>query len=93
MAWEREERWAKFGSKQPPVFGRGSLIWADGILYGLGEGGLLGVFQPDPKECKELARWQVPSLHYPCWAGPVLSDGRLYLRSEDRLVAVDLRRK
>lgn len=93
VAWEREERWAKFGSKQPPVFGRGSLIWVDSTLYALGEGGLLGVFQPDTRECKELARWQVPSLHYPCWAGPVLSDGRLYLRSEDRLVAIDLRRK
>lgn len=92
LAWERDERWAKFSTKQPDSFGRGSLIAADGKLYALGEGGLFGIFRPDPERCVELARWQVPSLHYPCWAGPVLSEGRLYLRSENRLVALDLRR-
>jgi outer membrane protein assembly factor BamB len=92
LAWERDERWGKGTGKQPETFGRGSLIAADGRLYALGEGGLLGIFRPDPTGCVELARWQVPSLRYPCWAGPVLSNGRLYLRSEDRLVAVDMRR-
>jgi len=29
-------------------------------------------------------------LGYPTWAGPVLSRGRLYLRSEDRLVCFNL---
>ena len=30
-------------------------------------------------------------MSYPCWAGPVLSEGRLYLRSEDWLVCYDLK--
>ena len=91
VRWERDERWRAHTSSQPSVFGRGSCIVADGRLIALGEGGLVGMFQPDPKSCRELGRWQVPSLEYPCWAGPVLADGRLYLRGEKRLVCLSLR--
>ena len=42
-----------------------------------------------PVEQVALGRWQVPKLTYPCWAAPVLSNKRLYLRSEDRLVCID----
>jgi len=88
IAWERTERWQPHSSRQPAVFGRGSLIHADGRLIALGEGGLLGLFRPTPEGCQELGRWQVPSLGYPCWAPPVLSNSRLYLRSENRLVCL-----
>ncbi|MFN0066128.1 MAG: PQQ-binding-like beta-propeller repeat protein [Limisphaerales bacterium] len=90
LLWERAERWAPRSSPQPPVFGRGSLILADGRLIALGEGGLLGLFEPSREKAVELGRWQVPTLRYACWAGPVLADGRLYLRSEDRLVCLEL---
>jgi outer membrane protein assembly factor BamB len=91
VVWERDERWGHRSAAQPPVFGRGSLILADGRLIALGEGGLLGMFRPTPKGCEELGRWQVPALVYPSWAGPALADGRLFLRGESRLVALDLR--
>jgi len=32
----------------------------------------------------------VPQLQFPCWAAPVLSRKKLYLRSEDRLVCLSL---
>lgn len=92
VAWERNERWPPHSATQPPVFGRGSFLFADGRLLALGEGGVLGLFRPNPERCEELGRWQVPSLQYPCWAGPVFSDGRLFLRSERRLVCLDVRR-
>lgn len=92
LAWERDERWAPHSMQQPPVFGRGSMIHADGRFIALGEGGMLGLFQPNTNACEELGRWQVPSLGYPCWAAPVLADGRLYLRNERRLVCLDLRK-
>lgn len=91
LKWDRDESWAHRGSLRPSVYGRGSAMLADGKLIVLGEGGLLGLFRVNPEKPEELARWQVPSLRYPCWAGPVLADGRLYLRSEDRLVCLDLR--
>ena len=92
VQWERSERWPAHSAEQPPVFGRGSFILAEGRLIALGEGGLLGMFEPSPVECRELGRWQVPSLKYPCWAAPILSDRRLFLRSEDRLVCLNAAR-
>jgi len=90
LKWSRDESWRAHSTPQPARFGRGSLILADGKLIVLGEGGRLGLFRPNPERPEELAAWQVPSLRYPCWTAPVLSNGRLYLRSENRLVCVDL---
>lgn len=91
LKWERDERWPAHSTRQPGVFGRGAMILADGKLIAVGEGGLLGMFRPSTERCEELGRWQVPSLGHPCWAAPVLSDGRLFLRSEDRLVCLSAR--
>jgi len=92
LKWSRDESWRPHSSPQPARFGRGSLILADDKLIVLGEGGRLGLFRPNPGRPEELDAWQVPSLRYPCWAGPVLSHGRLFLRDENRLVCVDLRK-
>ena len=96
LKWSRDERWPGHpppGSHaQPPVFGRGSAILADGKLIALGEGGLLGLFKPNPERLEEVSRWQVPSLAFPCWAAPVLSQKKLFLRSEDHLVCLNLGR-
>ncbi len=89
LRWSRDEGWPAHSTRQPGVFGRGSAILADGKLIVLGEGGRLGLFRPNPEKPEELCAWQVPSLHYPCWAGPVLSDRKLFLRSEDQLVCLD----
>jgi outer membrane protein assembly factor BamB len=96
VMWSRDERWPGHpppsAKAQPAVFGRGSAILADGKLLTLGEGGLLGLFKPNPKQCEEISRWQVPSLHFPCWAAPILADKKIYLRSENRLVCLDFAR-
>ncbi len=95
VKWDRDERWLKGGhgpispGTEPNVFARGSAILADGKIIALGEAGLLGIFKPNPMKCEELARWQVPGLTYPTWAAPVLSEKRLYLRGENRLVCLD----
>ncbi len=89
LMWDRDERWRK--SLTPPnVFGRGSLIMADQKLFALGEAGLLGIIEPTPDSLVERARFQVPELKYPCWAAPIISNKRLYLRSENRLICYDL---
>ena len=93
LLWSRDENWQAHSAKQPGVYGRGSAILADGKLIVLGEGGRLGMFRPNPKQPEEICAWQVPSLKYPTWAGPVLSERKLFLRSEDRLVCVDLAKR
>jgi outer membrane protein assembly factor BamB len=97
LMWSRDERWAGHPppntKAQPSVFGRGSAILADGKLITLGEGGLLGMFKPNSNQCEEISRWQVPSLHFPCWAAPVLSNKKLYLRSENQLICLDIAKR
>ena len=93
LMWDRDEHWQPHSTPQPNAYGRGSCILADGKLIVLGEGGLLGLFKLNPTKDEELSRWQVPQLHYPTWAAPVLANKKLYLRSEDRLVCLDFARK
>ena len=90
LMWERSEAWPPHSTPQPDMYGRGSCILADGKLLALGEGGLLGVFKPDPSRCAELSPYQLPQLHYACWAAPILSEKRLYLRSENWLVCLNV---
>jgi hypothetical protein len=44
----------------------------------------------NPEKAEEICRWQVPQLHYACWAAPVLAEKRLFLRSEDALVCLNV---
>jgi hypothetical protein len=90
LMWSRSERWRPHSYSQPTVYGRGSAILADGRLWVLGEGGKLGMFAPNPQAPEELCSCQIPQLHYPCWAAPVLSHHKLYLRGEDKLVCLDI---
>lgn len=86
IMWDRDEQWRPYGAT-PNTYGRGSAIMADGKLIVLGEAGLLGLFRVNHKTPEELSRYQVPQLAYPCWAAPILSDRRIYLRSEKKLIA------
>ena len=92
LVWDRDESWKRTAGRQPGTFGRGSLVLVDGKLLVLGEGGLLGLFLASEGQSKLLARWQVPQLGFPCWTAPVVSGGRAYLRSEDRLICLSIRR-
>ena len=92
LKWDRDESWRPHSTMTPSVYGRGSMILADGRLIALGEGGILGMFKLNPEKPEEICRSQIAQLHYPCWAAPVLSNKRLYLRSEDRLLSFDLQK-
>ncbi len=92
LMWDRDEHWAPHSTPTPDVYGRGSCVMADGKLIVLGEGGLLGLFKLNPQKPEEICRVQVTQLHYPCWAAPILSNKRLYLRSEDRLLCLGISR-
>jgi outer membrane protein assembly factor BamB len=89
IMWDRDERW-RGHEHFSPTYGRGSAILADGKLFCLGEAGFLGIFKPNPNKPEEICRAQIPQLHYPCWAAPILSNKRLFVRSEDKLLCVDI---
>ncbi|MDX1968090.1 MAG: PQQ-binding-like beta-propeller repeat protein [Planctomycetaceae bacterium] len=75
-----------------PFYGRGSKILADGKFIVLAERGTLALVKPSTEKLEEISRVQFPQMGYPSWAAPVLSRGRLYLRSESHLVCLDLQK-
>jgi outer membrane protein assembly factor BamB len=75
-----------------PVYGRGSATLAEGKFIVLAErGGLMALVEPDPEKRVEISRCRVPKIGYPTWAAPVISRGRLYIRSQSWMVCLDLR--
>jgi hypothetical protein len=90
LMWDWDQSWPWHSRSTPIVYGRGSMILADGKLIAIGEGGLLGLFKPNPEKPEEICRSQIPQLHHPCWAAPVLARKKLYLRDEDHLVCLNL---
>lgn len=72
-----------------PFFGRGSKTQIGDRFLVLGERGTLALLKINPERFEELGRMSVSGIKYPAWAAPVLSRGRIYLRSETHLVCLD----
>ena len=71
--------------------GKGSLTYADGMLYCLSERGTMGLVKADPKRHEVVSRFKVPKGgRGPYWAHPVVIGGRLYLRHSDKLFIYDV---
>ena len=72
--------------------GKGSLTYADGLLYTRGENGLMGLVQATPAGHRTISRFSPPQEgEGPAWAHPVICGGRLYLRHSDLLYCYDVR--
>jgi outer membrane protein assembly factor BamB len=71
--------------------GKGSLTYADGHLYLLGEDNIVGLADAVPSAYRETGRFKIADKGLPSWAHPVVSGGRLYIRNQDTLAAYDVR--
>lgn len=76
--------------KPVTIFGRGSKIAVDGKYIMLGERGVLALARLNRDKFEQISRASYKQIRYPAWAAPVLSRGRLYLRSEDNLICLDI---
>jgi len=73
--------------------GKGSLCYADGMLYLLGEsGGTVGLAVASPKRFEMASRFSVRGRGR-SWAHPVVANGRLYIRYGDALYCYDVKAK
>jgi outer membrane protein assembly factor BamB len=71
--------------------GKGSVTYADGMLYCLSEKGTMGLVRATPEKCDPISTFTVPSGgDGPYWAHPVVCGGRLYVRHADVLHAYDI---
>ena len=66
--------------------GRGSLTYADGMLYILSQKRTVALVKADPRRHEVVSSFEIPSEEEgPTWAHPVVCGGRLYIRHGKRL--------
>lgn len=72
--------------------GKGSLTFADGMLYTLGEQGAMALVEAAPSGHRTISQFRLPAGgEGPVWAHPVVCGGRLYIRHGDFLYAYDIK--
>lgn len=71
-------------------YGKGSVICAGGKLILYGGSGKLGVAEAETSGFKEISSFQAMQ-GKDTWANPVLANGQLYARSQDKMIAFDVR--
>jgi hypothetical protein len=82
--------------RQQGKIAKGSLVYADGLLYLRSESGkgTVAIIEASPEGYKELSRFDPPDRSDKnSWPHPVVTGGRLYLRDQDVLQCYDVRGK
>ncbi len=71
--------------------GKGTLTYADGHLYMLGENNTAGLAEATPTGYKEKGRFNIADQGWPSWAHPVVAGSKLYLRNQGVLTCYDIK--
>ena len=83
----------KTGDKKWQTPGKGSLTYADGLLYFLEERGTMSLVKASPDKWEQVGSFKPPRGGEGLfWAHPVVCDGRLYIRHSDKLFAYTIRK-
>jgi outer membrane protein assembly factor BamB len=71
---------------------KGSIIYADGLLYCYEEKrGHIALVRPNPKTFEVVSSFVIPLGSKQHWAHPAISDGRLFVRHGEALMVYDIR--
>jgi outer membrane protein assembly factor BamB len=73
--------------------GKGSLVYADGLIYLLSEEGVVGLAEATPEGYRERGRFRIPQDSLPTWAHPIVAGGHLFIRDQDTIYAYDVRQQ
>lgn len=74
--------------------GKGSITFADGLLFVRGEGGKVALVEANPVKYVEKGMFTQPDRSkQPAWPHPVVANGKLYLRDWDSLFCYDVKNK
>ena len=74
-------------------FDKGSLIFADDMLYLYTEKGMVGLVKPDNGKMELVSSFKMPVGTKEFFTIPVIAEGVLYLRQGDTMLAYDIRKK
>jgi outer membrane protein assembly factor BamB len=76
------------------ALGKGSVACADGHLYLRSEGGTVALIEATSNSYREKGRFDQPERSgKEAWPHPVIADGKLYLRDQDKLFCYDIKAK
>ena len=75
------------------LVGKGSVIYVDGMLYGYGEKGQVGLIKIKQDGYELVGSFRVTKGSKEHWAHPAISDGRLYVRHGPVLMCYDIKAK
>jgi len=74
--------------------GSGGLLYADGHFYLRNDRGILALIEANPKAYVEKGQFEQSDRgENKTWPTPVIVDGKLYLRDQDKLLCYDVRKK
>ncbi len=73
------------------MMGRGTTIWADGMLYCYSDVGEMALVKPTETGFEKISSFEVPYGEAQHWAHPVIVEGILYIRHGGSLMAFDIR--
>jgi outer membrane protein assembly factor BamB len=79
-------KWQKQG------FHKGTLIRVDDHLLVMGERGNLALVKANPEKYQEISQARVLRSQR-CWSTPTLADGKLYVRDQDHVVCLEMRKQ
>lgn len=79
----------KWKTKSPA--GKGSVAYADEMLYCYGETGTAALVKPSPEGFNMVSSFKVPKGKGMMWAHPVICGGTMYIRYGDALMAYDIK--
>jgi outer membrane protein assembly factor BamB len=71
--------------------GIGSITYADGMLYVLGEKQVVGLVEATPNGYVEKGRFTIPDQGRESWAHPVVVGGKFYIRNQGTLTSYDVK--
>lgn len=84
-----KENWKKRGTGK----GSAAVAAADGRLYFQYADGTMVLVKADPEAFTEVGSFKIPgSGDRPSWSHPVIVDGKLYLREQDKILCYDIRK-
>lgn len=83
---------AHTGKQMWKVQGKGSLTYADGMLYLLEENGTLKLVKASPGNYEEVSELKIPKGGTGAfWAHPVICNGKLFIRHADKIFAYNIK--
>jgi outer membrane protein assembly factor BamB len=91
IAVRLEDGAVAWGPERNEGQGSAAVAYADGRLYFRYQDGRMILVEATPEAYRERGTFLIPDVERPSWTHPVIADGLLYLREQDRLYVHDVR--